>query len=127
MNELIKTSLIIAGGGFIGTLLRFLSSQFLNKYTDVSFPIATVIINLIGCLLIGILAGFFSERLTSDSNLFLFLTIGCLGGFTTFSAFAIESQVFIQNGEFLKLTVYISVQVLIGIILAVLGYNWMRS
>jgi CrcB protein len=127
MNELIKTSLIIAGGGFIGTLLRFLSSQFLNKYTDVSFPIATVIVNLIGCLLIGILAGFFSERLTSDSNLFLFLTIGCLGGFTTFSAFAIESQVFIQNGEFLKLTVYISVQVLIGIILAVLGYNWMRS
>ena len=127
MNELIKTSLIIAGGGFIGTLLRFLSSQFINKYTDVSFPIATVIVNLIGCLLIGILAGFFSERLTSDSNLFLFLTIGCLGGFTTFSAFAIESQVFIQNGEFLKLTVYISVQVLIGIILAVLGYNWMRS
>ena len=127
MNELIKTSLIIAGGGFIGTLLRFLSSQFLNKYTDVSFPIATVIVNLIGCLLIGILAGFFSERLTSDSNLFLFLTIGCLGGFTTFSAFAIESQVFIQNGEFLKLTAYISIQVLIGIILAVLGFNWMRS
>ena len=127
MNELIKTSLIIAGGGFIGTLLRFLSSQFLNKYTDVSFPIATVIVNLIGCLLIGILAGFFSERLTSDSNLFLFLTIGCLGGFTTFSAFAIESQVFIQNGEFLKLAAYISIQVLIGIILAVLGFNWMRS
>ncbi len=127
MNELIKTSLLIAGGGFIGTLLRFLTTQFLNKYTVISFPIGTVIVNLIGCLLIGILAGFFSERLTSDSNLFLFLSIGCLGGFTTFSAFAIESQVFIQNGEFLKLTVYISIQVLIGIMLAVLGYNWMRS
>jgi CrcB protein len=127
MNELIKTSLLIAGGGFIGTLLRFLTTQFLNKYTVISFPIGTVIVNLIGCLLIGILAGFFSERLTSDSNLFLFLTIGCLGGFTTFSAFAIESQVFIQNGEFLKLAAYISIQVLIGIMLAVLGYNWMRS
>ena len=127
MNELIKTSLLIAGGGFIGTLLRFLTTQFLNKYTVISFPIGTVIVNLIGCLLIGILAGFFSERLTSDSNLFLFLTIGCLGGFTTFSAFAIESQVFIQNGEFLKLAAYISIQVLIGIVLAVLGYNWMRS
>ena len=127
MNELIKTSLLIAGGGFIGTLLRFLTTQFLNKYTVISFPIGTVVVNLIGCLLIGILAGFFSERLTSDSNLFLFLTIGCLGGFTTFSAFAIESQVFIQNGEFLKLATYISIQVLIGIMLAVLGYNWMRS
>jgi CrcB protein len=127
MNELIKTSLLIAGGGFIGTLLRFLTTQFLNKYTVISFPIGTVVVNLIGCLLIGILAGFFSERLTSDSNLFLFLTIGCLGGFTTFSAFAIESQVFIQNGEFLKLAAYISIQVLIGIMLAVLGYNWMRS
>ncbi len=127
MNELIKTSLLIAGGGFIGTLLRFLTTQFLNKYTVISFPIGTVIVNLIGCLLIGILAGFFSERLISDSNLFLFLTIGCLGGFTTFSAFAIESQVFIQNGEFLKLAAYISIQVLIGIMLAVLGYNWMRS
>ena len=86
-----------------------------------------MVVNLIGCLLIGVLAGFFSERLTSDSNLFLFLTIGCLGVFTTFSAFAIESQVFIQNGEFLKLAAYISIQVLIGIMLAVLGYNWMRS
>ncbi|HIF20257.1 MAG TPA: fluoride efflux transporter CrcB [Gammaproteobacteria bacterium] len=127
MNELIKTSLLIAGGGFIGTLLRFLTTQFINKYTVISFPIGTVVVNLIGCLLIGVLAGFFSERLTSDSNLFLFLTIGCLGGFTTFSAFAIESQVFIQNGEFLKLAAYISIQVLIGIMLAVLGYNWMRS
>ena len=127
MNELIKTSLLIAGGGFIGTLLRFLTTQIINKYTVISFPIGTVVVNLIGCLLIGVLAGFFSERLTSDSNLFLFLTIGCLGGFTTFSAFAIESQVFIQNGEFLKLAAYISIQVLIGIMLAVLGYNWMRS
>ena len=127
MNELIKTSLLIAGGGFIGTLLRFLTTQFLNKYTVISFPIGTVVVNLIGCFLIGILAGFFSERLTSDSNIFLFLAIGCLGGFTTFSAFAIESQVFIQNGEFLKLAAYISIQVLIGIMLAVLGYNWMRS
>tara|TARA_B100000953_G_scaffold173022_1_gene142584 strand:- start:507 stop:890 length:384 start_codon:yes stop_codon:yes gene_type:complete len=127
MNEIIKTSLLIAGGGFIGTLLRFLTTEFLNKYSAATFPMGTVAVNLIGCLFIGILAGFFSERLTSDSNLFLFLTIGCLGGFTTFSAFAIESQVFIQNGEFLKLTAYISIQVLIGIILAVLGFNWMRS
>ena len=127
MNEIIKTSLLIAGGGFIGTLLRFLATEFLNKYSAASFPMGTVAVNLIGCLFIGILASFFSERLTSDSNLFLFLTIGCLGGFTTFSAFAIESQVFIQNGEFLKLTAYISIQVLIGIILAVLGFNWMRS
>ena len=127
MNEIIKTSLLIAGGGFIGTLLRFLTTEFLNKYSAATFPMGTVAVNLIGCLFIGILAGFFSERLTSASNLFLFLTIGCLGGFTTFSAFAIESQVFIQNGEFLKLTAYISIQVLIGIILAVLGFNWMRS
>ena len=127
MNEIIKTSLLIAGGGFVGTLLRFLTTEFLNKYSAATFPMGTVAVNLIGCLFIGILAGFFSERLTSDSNLFLFLTIGCLGGFTTFSAFAIESQVFIQNGEFLKLTAYISIQVLIGIILAVLGFNWMRS
>ena len=127
MNEIIKTSLLIAGGGFVGTLLKFLTTEFLNKYSAANFPMGTVAVNLIGCLFIGILAGFFSERLTSDSNLFLFLTIGCLGGFTTFSAFAIESQVFIQNGEFLKLTAYISIQVLIGIILAVLGFNWMRS
>ena len=99
MNELIKTSLLIAGGGFIGTLLRFLATDFLNKYSAPAFPIGTVVINLIGCLLIGILAGFFSERLTSDSNLFLFLAIGCLGGFTAFSAFAIESQVLYKMGS----------------------------
>ena len=123
MNQIIYTSLIIGLGGFIGTILRFLLSSSIEKSFATSIPIGTILVNLIGCFLIGLLSGYFTQKLGDQTQLFFFLTIGVLGGFTTFSAIAMDSQVFIENGEYLKMLTYISVQAILGIALCLIGYN----
>jgi crcB protein len=127
MNQIIYTSLIIGLGGFIGTILRFLLSSSIEKSFAMSFPIGTILVNLIGCFLIGLLSGYFTQKLGDQTQLFFFLTIGVLGGFTTFSAIAMDSQVFIENGEYLKMLTYISVQAILGIALCLIGYNLIKN
>ena len=127
MNQIIYTSLIIGLGGFIGTILRFLLSSSIEKSFATSFPIGTILVNLIGCFLIGLLSGYFTQKLGEQTQLFFFLTIGVLGGFTTFSAIAMDSQVFIENGEYLKMLTYISVQAILGIALCLIGYNIIKN
>ena len=127
MNQIIYTSLVIGLGGFIGTILRFLLSSSIEKSFATSFPIGTILVNLIGCFLIGLLSGYFTQKLGDQTQLFFFLTIGVLGGFTTFSAIAMDSQVFIENGEYLKMLTYISVQAILGIALCLIGYNLIKN
>ena len=76
--------------------------------------------------MIGLVSGYFSQKVGDQTQLFFFLTIGCLGGFTTFSAVALESQVFIQNGEFIKMLAYVGLQTLLGILLCLIGYNLLK-
>ena len=127
MTQIINTSLIIGLGGFLGTIFRFLISLSMEKYFATSFPIGTIMVNLIGCFLIGLLSGYFTQKLGDQTQLFFFLTIGVLGGFTTFSAIAMDSQVFIENGEYLKMLTYISVQAILGIALCLIGYNLIKN
>ena len=127
MTQIIYTSLIIGLGGFIGTILRFLLSSSIERSFATSLPIGTILVNLIGCFLIGLLSGYFTQKLGDQTQLFFFLTIGVLGGFTTFSAIAMDSQVFIENGEYLKMLTYISVQAILGIALCLIGYNIIKN
>ena len=127
MTQIINTSLIIGLGGFLGSIFRFLISSSMEKYFSTSFPIGTIMVNLIGCFLIGLLSGYFTQKLGDQTQLFFFLTIGVLGGFTTFSAIAMDSQVFIENGEYLKMLTYISVQAILGIALCLIGYNIIKN
>jgi len=127
MTQIINTSLIIGLGGFIGTIFRFLLSSLIDKSFTTTFPIGTLLVNLIGCFLIGLVSGYFSQKLGDQTQLFFFLTVGILGGFTTFSAIAMDSQVFIENGEFLKMISYIFLQAILGIILCLIGYNLIKN
>ncbi len=127
MAQIINTSLIIGFGGFIGTIFRFLISSLIEKSFATSFPIGTLLVNLIGCFLIGLVSGYFTQKMGDQTQLFFFLTIGILGGFTTFSAIAIDSQLFIENGEFLKMLFYITAQIIVGITLCLIGYNLIKN
>ena len=127
MAQIINTSLIIGFGGFIGTIFRFLISSLIEKSFETSFPIGTLLVNLIGCFLIGLVSGYFTQKMGDQTQLFFFLTIGILGGFTTFSAIAIDSQLFIENGEILKMLFYITTQTIVGITLCLIGYNLMKN
>ena len=124
MSPIIKTSLIIGFGGFIGTVCRYLVASLFDKS---SFPYGTVVVNLMGCFLIGLVSGYFSQKLGDQTQLFFFLTVVCLGGFTTFSAIAMDSQVFIQNGEFFRMLAYIAFQAILGIVLCMIGYNLFKQ
>ena len=127
MAQIINTSLIIGLGGFFGTIFRFLISSLIEKSFATSFPIGTLLVNLIGCFLIGLVSGYFSQKTGDQTQLFFFLTIGILGGFTTFSAIAIDSQLFIENGEILKMLFYITTQTIVGITLCLIGYNLIKN
>ena len=124
MSQILKTSLIIGFGGFIGTVCRYLVVSLFDKSL---FPYATLVVNLMGCFLIGLVSGYFSQKLGDQTQLFFFLTIGVLGGFTTFSAIAMDSQVFIQNGEFFRMLAYIAFQAILGIALCMIGYNLFKQ
>lgn len=110
------TQIVLVGlGGGIGSILRFLTSVLTEKHFTNAFPLSTFIVNIVGCFLIGILIGQLGQHIEANPNLkFLFIT-GFCGGYTTFSAFAIENLVLIQNQHYWTLLMYVGLSVLSGI------------
>src|SRR5690606_29783141 len=99
----------------IGSSFRYLTSFLTQKYVQSLFPWATFLVNVVGCLLIGILIGFFTKQHIESSNLKLLFITGFCGGFTTFSAFALENIKLFQSGNSLLALLYITLSVLLGI------------
>ena len=94
--------LIIAGlGGFIGSAARLWLSSATYRILGQDFPYGTLFVNVIGCFLIGFLMAIFQERFLVHPNLRIFLTIGILGGFTTFSTFSYETVSLLREGSYL--------------------------
>jgi len=120
------------GGGALGSLLRYLVSTASLKYFQGTFPMGTLLVNLMGSLLIGLLWALWAKEL-SPNNLRWFLIIGLLGGFTTFSAFSIETLNLFREGAYRIGLLNILANNLGGIILAFLGFalgkqilNWIN-
>ncbi|MCX6148179.1 MAG: fluoride efflux transporter CrcB [Candidatus Kapabacteria bacterium] len=118
---MLKEALIVGLGGFIGSASRFLLSQFINKYFNITYPLGTLIINLFGCFLIGIILGLFEKENIISPNLNLFLTVGICGGFTTFSTFSNDSLILFNESDYLGLTFYMGISIFFGILLTFVG------
>ncbi|GAA4079974.1 fluoride efflux transporter CrcB [Flavobacterium cheonanense] len=118
---MLKTILYIAIGGAIGSVLRYLTSVFVNKYWANHFPLATFITNVLGCFLIGLLIGILEKNNLANSNLKWFLITGICGGYTTFSTFGFENYTLFQNNNSLLAFGYITLSVLLGIFAVWLG------
>ena len=123
--ELLKNILAIGAGSFLGGTARYLIS-IIMKGVSKGFPWATLVVNLVGCFLIGLLWGVFSKNGTEGSNWALFLTVGLCGGFTTFSTFSKEALVMLQSGNVWGFAGYVAISVVAGIALVALGYLLMR-
>lgn len=92
--------LVFLGGG-IGAAARYWLSGVVYQKVSIDFPYGTLTVNAIGCLLIGILMAAMEERFLVQPSLRVFLTIGILGGFTTFSTFSFETIALLRDGEIL--------------------------
>ena len=119
---MIKSLLIVGLGSFCGGALRYYISTLMKSACSQGFPWGTLSVNLVGCLLIGLLLGIFSRCGVQSNSWSLLLTVGLCGGFTTFSTFANESLQMLQSGNTLNLVVYILASVVVGIALVALGY-----
>ena len=86
-------------GGFLGSIARFGLASLVQERTQSLFPWGTMTVNVIGCFLIGLLMTLFQERFTYAPHLRLFLVIGILGGFTTFSSFSYDTFALLKSGQ----------------------------
>ncbi|MCR9133286.1 MAG: fluoride efflux transporter CrcB [bacterium] len=119
--------LAIGGGGFIGSIARYLLSMAVqNQLKPEQFPIGIFVVNILGCLLIGFLAGLFELKSWMNVELRLFVFVGLLGGFTTFSTFANDTFLLGKQGEMLAALINAGGQVLIGLLCVWLGYLLVR-
>lgn len=111
-----KEILIVGVGSFVGGALRYILSVGLSKLGRLwAFPIGIMLINILGCFLIGVLYGYFKSKATTDPLLPLLLMTGVLGGFTTFSTFSFETVQLLQQNEWLKAVLYVVGSVGVGV------------
>jgi CrcB protein len=122
-----KTLLVIALGGAIGTIARYGTQVYLYKLYPIAFPMGTFLVNILGCLLIGIFYGLSEKGNFLTPEWRLFLTTGLCGGFTTFSSFAYENVNLLRNSDFLYFGLYILSSVLLGIAGVYLGILLIKS
>lgn len=115
-----KILLVVIGGG-IGTLTRYLVSGLDHKYSSGVFPVNTLIVNLSGSFIIGLLWGL-SERFSVSPNIRMFLFIGVLGGYTTFSTLSLETFNLLRDNEYRIAFLNIFLTNFIGIALVLTGF-----
>jgi CrcB protein len=113
---MIKQILFVGVGGAVGSILRFLTSVFVARLETFQFPLATFIVNIIGCLCIGM----FSNLIPANNLRFLLIT-GFCGGFTTFSTFSNETLTLINNNQTPLAFAYVLVSCVAGVAAVWLG------
>lgn len=121
----LTASALVASGGAIGALGRYhlgvAVTRVIGDEAARSFPWATLLVNILGCLAMGVLTGWFIRQGATDENLRLFLGVGILGGFTTFSTFGLEMLTLVQRGSIMAAFGYTSASVLAGLAAVFIG------
>lgn len=122
---IVEQILFVLVGGGVGSVGRYLVSEVTAKYNSGSFPLGTFIVNILGCFIIGMLAGYVG--LSKDGS--LLLVTGFCGGFTTFSSFSKETFFLLDNKKIKQAFIYVATSCILGIAAVFLGYlsmggNW---
>jgi CrcB protein len=116
--------MIVAAGGALGSVARHLISGWvLHRTVDWRFPLGTFLVNVFGCLVIGILAGLAVRHDFFSFEVRLFLFTGIVGGFTTFSAFGVESFYLLRQAEYLVAGSYIVLSIIVGLLALWAGFS----
>jgi CrcB protein len=111
---MVKEILLIGLGGGAGSILRYLAVRVAARAGWLAFPAATFAVNVLGCFLIGVLAGTSLRAGWVDAPQKALLMTGFCGGFTTFSAFSLENVQLYQAGSYAMLALYVAASVVVG-------------
>lgn len=115
------TVLWIGIGGFIGANSRYWLGSLINRWLGTGFPWATALVNISGALLIGIIATLFADKAVANESLRLFLIVGLLGGYTTFSSYSFEAVSMMQDERWMSAISYLVLSNVVGILACVGG------
>lgn len=118
---MIKSLIIVGFGGFIGTVARFLISRFFQLNFSSLFPWGTFVVNIVGCLIIGIIYGISEKGDFLSPEMRLFLTVGICGGFTTFSTFSNDAFLLIRDQDWMRFAFYTSLSFFLGLLAVYAG------
>lgn len=119
---------LVGLGGFAGALCRYALAGAVHRgLPQTMFPVGTLCVNLLGCLLIGYLAGLVDTRQILTPEVRIFVFIGFLGGFTTFSTFGYETLALARDAGYAQAALNIGLHVIIGLALVWLGYGFASS
>ncbi len=119
--------LFVALGGAIGSVARYALDGFILRLASPYFPSGTFVVNALGCLVFGVIIGFADGRSALTPTGRLFLLIGLLGGFTTFSTFTFETFQLVRGGEYARGVLNAAGQVIVGYLAMWAGYVATRS
>lgn len=122
----IRNILLVAFGGALGSTFRFLVSKLLQSRVNTDFPVGTMAVNLIGCLLIGLFYGLSERTGLISAEWRLFLIVGICGGFTTFSTFMNDSLQLLSADRILFVALYTAGSVFIGLLSVFVGMQLTR-
>lgn len=117
---------LLACSGGVGAVCRFSLGQFAIRVLNIPTPWPTILVNCLGALLIGIFAQVFTSRASESVELQFWLMSGLLGGFTTFSAFSLETVLLIQAGHWVEALTYIFLSVLLCVLMCMAGMQLVR-
>lgn len=105
------TILAISGGGAIGAVLRYGLARWVQTATGLGFPVGTLSVNLLGSLAMGFASVWMLERSSLPPEARLFVLTGLLGGFTTFSAFSVETLALLEDRQLFQALLYVALSV----------------
>lgn len=116
-----KLALLVGLGGGLGSIARYLSQRAVAMYLPIAFPFGTFLVNILGCFLIGVFYGISDRTNVFTPEVRLLLTTGFCGGFTTFSAFTLDSLTLLRDTHHIYFALYVGLSVMLGIAATFLG------
>ncbi len=119
--------LLVAAGGALGSVLRYLVGLWTLRSFGPSFPWGTLTVNITGSFLIGVLAEVIARKFGASAEMRVFLITGILGGYTTFSAFSLDAITLLERGEAVTALIYVASSVLLSALAVFAGLVLMRA